>query len=76
LVDCAVAASNFRNARRFLIGVRNETPSIVAVRVSNPDYRISVAAGADRGSLKARRKIALRLLMLLLDLRVFGSRQI
>jgi hypothetical protein len=32
--------------------VSNETPSIVAVRISNPDYRISVAAGADRGLLK------------------------
>jgi hypothetical protein len=28
--------------------VRNETPSIVAVRVSNEDYCISVTAGDDR----------------------------
>jgi hypothetical protein len=34
LVDCAVAASNFRNARRFLIGVRNENAWIVAVWVA------------------------------------------
>jgi hypothetical protein len=27
-------------------------PSIVALRVRNPDYRISVAAGVDRGPLK------------------------
>ncbi len=56
LVDSAVAASSSRNARRFLIGVRNEGPSIVAVRVSNPDYRISVAAGADRGCLRDQPK--------------------
>jgi hypothetical protein len=43
----------FQKRSQFVIGVRNETPSIVAVRVSNPDYRISVAAGADRGILKA-----------------------
>jgi hypothetical protein len=40
----------------------SETPSIVAVRVRNPDLRISVAAGADRGSLKDQRETALRLL--------------
>src|SRR5437764_15403694 len=38
------------------IGVRNETPSIVAVRVSNEDYRISVAAGADRGHVNEQRE--------------------
>jgi len=48
-VGCAAGASSSRNARRFLIGVRNEAPSIVAVSVKNPDYGISVAAGADHG---------------------------
>ena len=42
----------FHKCSQLVVGVNNETPSIVAVRVSNPDYRISVAAGADRGSLK------------------------
>ena len=42
----------FQKRSQLVIGVSNEAPSIVAVRVSNPDYRISVAAGADRGSLK------------------------
>jgi hypothetical protein len=51
---CAVAASRFRNARRFLIGVRNENAWIVAVCVSNPGYRISVAAGVDRGTREVR----------------------
>ena len=37
------------------VGVRNETPSIVAVRVSNEDYRISVVPGADRAFLKDQR---------------------
>jgi hypothetical protein len=37
-----------------VIGVRKETPSIVAVRVSNPDYRNSAAAGADRAFPKMR----------------------
>jgi hypothetical protein len=40
---CAVVASSFRNARRFLIGVRDENARIVAACVSNPGYRISVA---------------------------------
>jgi hypothetical protein len=53
---CAVVASSFRNARRFLIGVRNENAWIVAVCVSNPGYRISVAAGVDRGTLEDQRK--------------------
>jgi len=43
----------FQKRSQLVVGVSNETPSIVAVRVSNPDYRISVAAGADRGLLKA-----------------------
>ena len=34
---------------QLFIRLRNETPWIVAARVSNEDYRISVASGADRG---------------------------
>ncbi len=43
----------FQKRSQFVIGVSNEMPSIVAVRVSNSDYRTSVAAGADPGLLKA-----------------------
>jgi hypothetical protein len=75
-MGCAAGASSSRNARRFLIGVRNETPSIVAVRVSNPDYRISVAAGADHGLHRRSGKAAFRLLVQALDPRVFDSQQI
>ena len=46
----------FQKRSQLVIGVSNETPSIVAVRISYPDYRISVAAGADRGLLKTQRK--------------------
>ena len=54
----------------------SETPSIVAVCVSNPDYRISVAAGGDRGFPKSN-EIALRFLLVqALALRVSGSMQI
>jgi hypothetical protein len=60
---------------QFFIGVRNETLSIVAMCVRNPDYRISVAAGASRGSLTDLRETVLRFLMLLLVLRVFDSQQ-
>jgi hypothetical protein len=41
---CAVAASSFGN----------ENAWIVSVCVSNPDYRISVAAGVDRGTREVR----------------------
>jgi len=43
----------FQKRSQFFIGARNETPLIVAVRISNEDYRISVAAGADRGFFKS-----------------------
>ena len=69
------ARSSPRRGRLF-IGTHNETLPVAAMRVSNPDYRISEAVGGDRGSLKGWREIALRLLKLLLDLRVFGSAQI
>src|SRR5437763_7795524 len=62
----------FQKRSQFVSGVPNETPSIVAVRVSNPDYRISVAAGAYRAFLKQQPKTALHLLVQVLDLRVFG----
>jgi hypothetical protein len=42
----------------------------------NEDYRIAVAVGADRGLLKTQRKSALRLLVQVLDLRVFDSQQL
>ena len=42
----------FHKRHQVFIGVRNETPSIVAVRVSNEDYRISLVLGAARGSLR------------------------
>jgi hypothetical protein len=38
----------FQKRSQLVIGVRNETPSIVAVRVSNPNERVSVAMVADR----------------------------
>jgi hypothetical protein len=66
----------FQKRSQFVIDVSNEAPSIVAVRVCNSDYRISVAAGADRGSLKGRRENALRLLVQILVLRVSGSKRI
>jgi hypothetical protein len=39
----------FQKTTQFVISACNATPSIVAVRVSNLDYRISVAVGNDRG---------------------------
>jgi len=45
----------FHKRHQVFIGVRNETPSIVAVRVSNEDYRISVVPGAARAFLKDQR---------------------
>src|SRR5438132_14073215 len=42
----------FHKRHQVFIGARNETPWIVLLRVSNEDYRISVASGADRGSLR------------------------
>ena len=66
----------FQKRSQFFIGVRNETPWIVAVRVTNPDYRISVAAGADRAFLNEPPKTASRLVVQVLDLRVFDSQQI
>ena len=65
----------FQKRSQFVIGVSNETPSIVAVRVSNPDYRISVAAGADPGLFKSN-ETALRLPVQVLGLRVFDSLRI
>ena len=66
----------FQKRSQFVIGVRNETPSIVAVRVSNEDYRTSVAAGVNRALLKEQPKTAPRLLVQVLYLRVFDSQQI
>jgi hypothetical protein len=47
-----VARSSFRNARRFLIGVRNENAWIVAVCAAMKITELLQAAAADRGSLK------------------------
>jgi hypothetical protein len=38
----------FQKTTQFVISACNATPSIVAVRVSNLDYRISVSVGGDR----------------------------
>ena len=45
------------------------------MRVSNPDYRIAVATDVHRSLLKAQRKSALRLVVLIPALRVFGLAQ-
>jgi len=52
----------FPERHQFLIGVHNETLSVVAVRICNPDYRISVAADADRGLLKSTKSRSVNVL--------------
>src|SRR5205823_5720598 len=46
----------FHKRHQVFIGVRNETPSIVSLRVSNEDYRISVAPCAARGHVNEQRE--------------------
>jgi hypothetical protein len=58
--------------RRFL----RSASEIGAAFALNSQSYLAVAPGAGRGSAKRQRKCALRLLILVLDLRVFGSRQI
>ncbi|PYK09193.1 MAG: hypothetical protein DME65_12575 [Verrucomicrobia bacterium] len=41
----------FQKRSQFVIGGRNETLSVAVMRISNPDYRISVALGTGRDSL-------------------------
>jgi hypothetical protein len=65
----------FQKRSQLFAGVHNETLCAVAMCVCNPDYRISVAAGVDRGSLKTQSKTALRSLVQVLGLPVFDSQQ-
>jgi hypothetical protein len=65
----------FQKRSQLLIRTCDETLSIVAVRVHDPGYRVSVAAGADRGLFKSN-ETAFRLPVQIPDLRVFGSLRI
>jgi len=69
------ARSSPRRGRLF-IGTHNETLPVAAMRVSNPDYRIAVAVGADRGFSKSNETELRFLLVRAPALRVSGSMQI
>ena len=46
----------FEKLSQFFVGGDDESLSVVAVCVSNPDYGIAVAAVVDRGALEDQRK--------------------
>jgi hypothetical protein len=66
----------FDKSGRLFIGAHNETLLVAAMRVSNPDYRIAVAVGDDRGFSKGNEPALRFLLVRALALRVCGSMQI
>jgi hypothetical protein len=66
----------FGKSGRLFIGPHNKTLPVAAMCVSNPGYRISVAAGGDRGFSKSNETALRSLLVRALDLRVSGSMQI
>jgi hypothetical protein len=65
----------FQKRCQFFLRSHNETPSIVALPVNNPDYRSFVSRGRRPRFPQRSEKRALRLVTQLLVLRVFGSGQ-